>query len=162
MISTQYETPSIQPDFSEERWVFYTDIYQRYQFRYPASWTITQHEGDVYLKHERIGNSAPSVSPCIDGRFVVDKPQPFHDLIDLEEYLNFKDRLRGVPYATTRTPLLDLYPGYRGIREIVDQVNGLVFSILYISNQARMLPIYASLREGLDIDIKLARSVRFL
>jgi hypothetical protein len=162
MVSTLCGAQPIKVGEGYEHWLFYTDIYQRYQFRYPASGTVTRQKGKAYLHFEQNGKSDLPSPAWVGCRFVICKPQPFHDLINLEEYLRFQDRRHKLSYAANRSPISGLQPGYRGIRETHHQGGGMDSTIIYISYQARIMEIQAAIPKGMDQDIKLVRSVRFI
>lgn len=165
MVSTLFQAQPLQAVSSDDPWVYYTDIYQRYQFRYPKRCKISQHYGNVFLKVNPAGNGyttngCATASSWVDERFFIYKPQPFNDSINLDEYLKSQDRKLSLPYAINRSPVENLEPGYSGIREISDIADGMICSIIYICYLARIMSIHAITYGSLDLDIKLARSVR--
>ena len=161
MVTTVREAKRMTTGDDDDLWLYYTDIYQHYQFRYPATFTVMQEGENVHLRFDHAGQANLDSTACFDCRFVIYKPQVFHDLIDLEEYLKFQDRQKGLPPPASRSPIPDLQPRYRGMREIVEQVDGMIYSILHVSFKTRIMPIHAVVSSGTDLDIQLARTVRF-
>lgn len=161
MVATIYENPMKALFEDESRWLYYTDIYQRFQFRYPACFSTARLGKKIRLSFDPNGQGCIPTSPWTGCRFSIYKLQPFHDTINLEEYLMFEERQRKLPFTKERTLLTDLQHGYRGVRAVRNQPDGMILSIIMLSYQTSMLPIHAVIRDGLDLDIQLAHSVRF-
>src|SRR5512133_1384961 len=120
---------SLQPIFEDKaHWLCYTDIYQHYQFRYPSCCIASRWGQNVQLSYDPTAQASSPASPWLGSRFYFQKVKPFHDRIDLEEYLLFEQGQRNLPFSSEHTLLTGLQPGYRGIRAICHQNDGMKLS----------------------------------